>query len=318
MPRQLCRTPGKAKLGAEISLLGIEHSAADAHLEAGKFVGAAAQHYIAQPAVFFTGATKVLPPHAQGQSQVRLHLVVVLDEQPHQVLAQVLAQCGRPTGDGIELGVFRTRSIVQEIPHVVEVVAGAVRPVGGVHKEQAGEFAAHLQGVSAVNLGQHILAGVSPLVETVERPDPKSFDTGSADRGVTDRRQTIRSVWILCQIFLRPAGGVETRLIRHTPVKSMVIEQSCSLVLVFRVENVHGPVAVAVQVGVAGGHPVETGGDKVFAGGVEIDAPVVLVFAVCVGLVRAHNEGDVGGRRVEIIRPTEAVSSSTWTQIAEP
>ena len=98
----------------------------------------------------------------------------------------------------------------------------------------------------------------------------------------------------------------------------MVIEKGCRLVLVFRVENVHGPVAVAVQEGVTGGHPVETGGDKVFAGGIEIDASVVLVFAICVGLVRAHNEGDVGGGRVEIIRPTEAVSSSTWTQIAEP
>src|SRR5581483_11882715 len=141
MPDEPPRAPGKTELRAEVGLLRIVLASAGADLETGEHFGPAAQLDRRQFPILLMDCAEIFPAKASGDCQVRLHLVVVLEEEGDDVVPQILAEGGGDARDGIELGVFRDGSIVEEVPDVVESVAGAVRPEGCIHRKQAGKFA---------------------------------------------------------------------------------------------------------------------------------------------------------------------------------
>src|SRR4029077_18494661 len=96
-------TPGKTELRSEVPLLCVIQSAtgADAHVR--EIVGASAKHHRAQFAVLLRDRAKVLPAETGSHCQVGLHFVVVLNEKPNDVSAEIFAKRGRHAGLGIEL-----------------------------------------------------------------------------------------------------------------------------------------------------------------------------------------------------------------------
>ena len=213
MPGNFPWTPRKTELRSKVRFLGFVLVAARAYTHVGELVGPAAEHHGGQFAVLLRNRSKVLPSQTGGHRQVGPHLVIVLEEKPHDIVSQVLAESGGHTGLGIGLHALLYRCIVQEVPNIVESVAGTIGPERSVNGEQPGKLAPHLHRVRAVNFGEHILCGVRPLVKAVERAD--SIPNGSnAPRAVEpDLRQSERAIGIACEILVDPAGRIDACLV---------------------------------------------------------------------------------------------------------
>src|SRR6185437_641754 len=108
---------------------------------------------------------------------------VVLHEDAQEVLALVLANRCRSTRPGIETSAFVVRSIIQEVPHVKEVVAGHAAPGAILKIEQPRDVSTELEGVASDDLGGNILEAVGPLIQYAADVRPKR-DSGDAAHAV--------------------------------------------------------------------------------------------------------------------------------------
>src|SRR5262249_42703376 len=132
-------TPSKAKLRPKVALLGIELAATSADSQVGELICACSEVHCGKQVVLFGDRAKVFPTKSCRQSQVRPHLVIVLEKQSDDVIAQVFAECGRNTGLGIGLGALAYGGIVEKIPDVVELVRRPVCPKRSINRKQAGK-----------------------------------------------------------------------------------------------------------------------------------------------------------------------------------
>ena len=126
----------------------------------------------------------------------------------------------------VRLRIFRNGGIVQEIPNIVEGIAGTIGPERSVNGKEPRKFASHFQRVRPVNFGEHILGGVGPLIESIEGSDsvaPYSGITGEGTYGVvTDLGKAERCVRIARKILLLPARGIDARLIEQGGAKCVI------------------------------------------------------------------------------------------------
>src|SRR5215467_1029984 len=143
-----------------------------------------------------------------------MHFPAVLHEETIEVGTSILAEVGGNTGTGIESRLFGDRGVVEEVPIVQERIGWTGVPGRVIDEKKAGYFAAQLQVVAAINLGQNVLKTVGPLIKRARSPDSKALQGRVADYRVAveavaeiNRRQSPRGVRVERQILPAPARG---------------------------------------------------------------------------------------------------------------
>src|SRR5215470_3652671 len=213
MVAKFARAPREAELRTEIGFLRVELAAASPDVYPRELVGALAKIHSSQQVVFFRNRTKIFPAQPCSHSQVRPQLVVVLEEQPDDVVAKVLPKRRRNTCLGISLHAFVFRRVIQKVPDVVERKTWTIRPEWRVNREQTGKFASHLHGVGTLYLGQNVLGRIGPLVEAIERTDAVPLDADAAHTANGDLRQAKRRVGVARKVLVKPTSSIYASLI---------------------------------------------------------------------------------------------------------
>ena len=86
---------------------------------------------------------------------------------------------------GSKVAAFDVRRIVEEIPHVEEVVVRHAATDAFVQVKEASEFAAKLDGVRTDHFGGYVLVAVGPLIQDAADIGAKVFEINAAN--VIDR-----------------------------------------------------------------------------------------------------------------------------------
>src|SRR5260370_2965499 len=154
-----------------------------------------------------------------------------------------------------------------------------------------------------MNFGNHIFGGVGRMVEAVEGADSPASEGGSgcapgrsntADAVDSDLRKSPWRVGITYEILFHPTSRIHAHLIDQAGAKRVVPEQGLRAVEIGGVEQVHLPVAIAIDAGAGVRHVVDAESNQVLAGDIEIKTTVVLLVAAGAGFKRALVESSVG------------------------
>ena len=150
-----------------------------------------------------------------------------------------------------------------------------------------------------MNLGENVLGSIGPLVEAVEGANSVPYDRNAARTVEADLRQSPRTVGIVREILVDPAGRVDAGFVDQGGPKRVIPDRGHGAVDVGGVEMVHQAIATptGVTCPINGGariwHVVDAKGNQIPARGVEVETAVVLHVAAVAGVENAGEESDV-------------------------
>src|SRR5260370_7069980 len=103
---------------------------------------------------------------------------------------------------------FGVRRIVKEVRKIKEVVNREATTGTVLQVKEARDFTAKLNGVASVNLGSHILEGVSPLVQNAADVRPKRINVSAAGCPDTILGKSDRSLWVEAHFVPHPPAAM--------------------------------------------------------------------------------------------------------------
>ena len=166
------------------------------------------------------------------------------------------------------------RGVVEEVPHVKEVVAGYAAADTLVQVEQTGRFPAELNGVASDDLGSHIFIAVGPLIQNAADIGPEGLRIDAADLSNAVGGKSNRRLRVVRDFIPAPPSGIGAKLVEEGRREGVVPDDGERIVDLTMMEDVVGTVAVVVVSGQR--NPVNGKANAVFTGDIGIKAAVVL------------------------------------------
>ncbi len=128
--------------------------------------------------------------------------------------------------------------------------------------------------MASVNLGGHILVGVSPLVQNVGEAGPKSIHRNAAGWKNSVRGKSDRSLRVGGDFIPVPVCTIYANLVQECGREGVVPDRRKRLIDLVMVEDVVA--TVAVESIFREGNPVDGESDLILAGNIRVQAAIVL------------------------------------------
>src|SRR4029077_3378742 len=117
--------------------------------------------------------TEVGPAQTEIERQIGAEFQIVLDEETQDVFTLILASRGRESGYGIEPTAFVVRHVIEEVPHIKEIVAWHAAAGAVLQVMQPRGLTAKLDRVPPVDFGGDVFVAVGPLIQDATDIRPK-------------------------------------------------------------------------------------------------------------------------------------------------
>src|SRR5580700_5139005 len=272
------RTPGNTDLRPEVVLLRVP-GMARLNYQARQVVRTGTGDGFKHVALFGGERTKIGPAQPQVHSQVPAQFEVILDKQAPDRSAVVLANGRWEPSNRIEAPALAMRRIVQEVPDVEEGIIGHAATGALLQVKEPSQFTAKLDAVASINLGSHILVGVSPLIQSAADIRPKIIHRSVAGLFKTIRGKSDRRLGVGGDFIPAPSGGIHAKLVQERGREGVVPDYRKRLIDLLMVKDVVAP--VAVEFSICQGNPVDGESDLILAGNIRIQAAIVLGSRKC-------------------------------------
>ena len=136
--------------------------------------------------------------------------------------------------------------IVEEVPNVEEAVSWHATTGAVLQVKETSDLSAKLNAVAPINLGSHILEGVSPLVKNAGEAWPKGIDGNAAGRTNTVCGKSDGSLGVGGDFIPAPSGSVRAGFVDERGREGMVPDCRERVIDLRVMEDVVATVAVEV------------------------------------------------------------------------